>query len=786
MTGSLFLASVLSAATVLLDFEDPSALVIHPRPRWGWHEGTLAITNAYASTGRHSFYFGSPREAPATAGYACTTLELKAGVDFTKYDRAMICYFHAGDAGDSVRATFRGEGIRAQADLRLPAYDIGRWIFPLKWQGKDGVRPTCVDKLDLVTGHPKNLSLFVDRVMLLEKGEPDPVDPISMTAEQREGARRARETDRIRIAAEAAEKERRRLVRQRAFREALATSCRAAGLPTDRMLLGKATSMDQVRPRETDVRLAAAARDLSLRLARGEHESFQLLVMSADGRPLKGVRVRAEVEGLTNIACTAVGYVNATNETCYRQAYCVPTNAPAGYARLSRRTPLGWYADPLPPFLRAADVAPLDVQSFWVRVRCPADASAGVHRGTLTVEAEGEPARKLPFAVRVNGFALPKASPLPLAVTFGPMVFTSVEQMGTEGVRRFEAIRRNPSAPVNLWKRREAEWGATLADYYITMSSIYHSSASLPHRETLKRLRDEGRLGNFCLGYYGAVTSDAPAVVEAWRARTLPRLRRNLEDAKELGIEKLGYIYGCDEAVPAKFDGVARAVAILKDEFPDVPVATTAVDDCYGTTNQLGRMDWFMPLTRHYFPETAETARRQGRQVWWYVACGEHPPWANLFVESLPSEGRLLMGAQAWRMKTQGFLYYEMTIWQTARPMTAAEGPFTSWPATTWQPSKAYDGDGTWIYCGEDGVPVPTIRLENFRDGLEDYAYLKLLREKYAARTDKSDAWAKAAEAALAIPADVMVDMKTYTDDPVRVLAWRDRMADLIEAASGK
>ena len=83
------------------------------------------------------------------------------------------------------------------------------------------------------------------------------------------------------------------------------------------------------------------------------------------------------------------------------------------------------------------------------------------------------------------------------------------------------------------------------------------------------------------------------------------------------------------------------------------------------------------------------------------------------------------MGAQAVRMRPDGFLYYQISVWKGNKCIE--KGPFTDWnPANDLQ----YNGDGSWVCVGPDGIPLPTIRLENFRDGLEDYAYAKLLEEK--------------------------------------------------------
>ena len=73
--------------------------------------------------------------------------------------------------------------------------------------------------------------------------------------------------------------------------------------------------------------------------------------------------------------------------------------------------------------------------------------------------------------------------------------------------------------------------------------------------------------------------------------------------------------------------------------------------------------------------------------------------------------------------------------------------------------------------------------MENLRDGLEDYEYLCLLRsgiEKL--RRQKGDPGLLArAEAVLAVPQSVARAVNDYASDPSHLLAWRTRLADMIE-----
>ena len=97
----------------------------------------------------------------------------------------------------------------------------------------------------------------------------------------------------------------------------------------------------------------------------------------------------------------------------------------------------------------------------------------------------------------------------------------------------------------------------------------------------------------------------------------------------------------------------------------------------------------------------------------------------------------------------------------TIEPITS--GPFTSWSPEGW---GDYAGDGNIVACGPGGRPLSTQRLENFRDGLEDFAYVKLVEAKYG-RTVK-------------VPEAIMRSMTDYTDDPADVRKWRSQMAEAL------
>lgn len=85
-----------------------------------------------------------------------------------------------------------------------------------------------------------------------------------------------------------------------------------------------------------------------------------------------------------------------------------------------------------------------------------------------------------------------------------------------------------------------------------------------------------------------------------------------------------------------------------------------------------------------------------------------------------------------------------------------------------------------------NGEPVPTIRLENFRDGLEDYAAVLELERRLNESDAAGDAAAgrrEAARAALTVPEELVHSLTEFSRDSAVLLAWRRRLDDLIEAA---
>ena len=803
---AILLSAQVDASTIVADFEAESDL---GALRWASQPpgASLVRDGSFASTGTTSLKFECPAWAKGAPEWPA--FEWKPAVrNWKPYDRLVVDVVNPTDASPYF-ALFVSDGkVPFRESLihrfEVPERGFKRCVIPLAGL-PDRVDRGDISILHFFTERPAApVRIHLDRIALLEPGEALPEPPAAFlrqvvaleagqVARAREiaaaaltkappGAIRRRLEETVARAGEikaaldrgphnlseleTMSEEARSLpgkVRRWMDVERFQKECLAAGQPADGLLVGHATSMEKILPRDAPISLKPAAR-ITLSAARYEKESFQIVVVPVAG-PLRNVRIgSADLKGpdgsvfpASGIQCDVVGYVKTTSVPPYGSPH------------------VGWWPDPILGFLGAVDIQPGDLQSFWIRVSVPENQRPGLYQGTLEISADGTSTRKIPIEIRVRGFSLPKQSPLPVAITFAP----SDHPMPATAAAQAE-WRKSPAYPVNAWQKHKLRWADFLADYYINFDSLYRTGP--PDFEVLRQLHGQGRLETFNLGIFDGVSRDPEQA-----AKTLEGLREAYRTAKNLGILDHAYIYGFDECQADQFPLLEKTAQTLRKEFPGVLLMTTSYDHSFGCDTVVKSIDAWCPLTPKFDPAQAAKARAAGKQVWWYICCGPAHPHANMFIEFPAIEGRLLMGAMTAKQRPDGFLYYQTSIWNSRNPITS--GPFTDWDPQSW---TTYHGDGSWTCVGPDGIPVPTIRLENFRDGLEDYAYFRILGETLRAATEDGAAtpgrtrWMEDARAALAVPDDLVRSMTDCSRDPAKLAAWRDRMADLIEQAGPK
>ena len=131
-------------------------------------------------------------------------------------------------------------------------------------------------------------------------------------------------------------------------------------------------------------------------------------------------------------------------------------------------------------------------------------------------------------------------------------------------------------------------------------------------------------------------------------------------------------------------------------------------------------------LTDYEVQEAHTYQLQTGSPVWWAFTDRDKPPFANPAVIDRPGLDARLLPSLAWLDRVDGLYYAQVVDWDSD-------------PWTTPFSNDLSNGDGFLFYppnndslgydpCeGESNRLIPSIRLELFREGLEDYAYLYLL-----------------------------------------------------------
>jgi hypothetical protein len=383
--------------------------------------------------------------------------------------------------------------------------------------------------------------------------------------------------------------------------------------------------------------------------------------------------------------------------------------------------PTGWVPDALVPHRGPVRVPARQNRGIWVDIYIPRDAPAGVHRGTLTVAVDGQPcalpACTLPIALEVLPVAVPDTAPVK-TMLWATAVAT--DEPARVMPRYFADYRQAPPAALDAIRRRHHHLARR---YRVTLIGTERE----PSEELGERLT--GAAFSRAAGYAGpgqGVGQDVcgihvyggkltPAEARGWRAWL---------DAHAPGID--AFLYVVDEpSDPAAIPGYNRVAA---DAEPIDAFVTTPYDARYD------QFDVFAALPSHHGRADA-AARAAGKPFWVYN--GVRPYSGSFAIDDVAISPRV----NPWIQHAHGvprWFYWEATYYEDFQGGRSHIDVFRDTPSFTNRHGDRVHGDGLLMYPGRDhlfpgsdlGVdrPLPSIRLANWRRGVQDVAYLQLVR----------------------------------------------------------
>ncbi len=505
--------------------------------------------------------------------------------------------------------------------------------------------------------------------------------------------------------------------------------------------------------------------------ARNEYESFQLVVMpfGDDIKNLKiGLSDLVNVDGSRipskNINVSLVDY----NWIDWQAAYVADK---------------GWHPDPLIPAKEPITVpGSIICQPFWITVYVPPDTPAGLYEGTVSARSSNGESLTLEIHFRVWDFTLPVESHLKthswddLDMLAG---FYNLEEYPLEWYLRFcDLLLKNRMNP------------GSAGTHYVDQTPDASGNYDFTQVEKVLQYGLERGLSRFSIiqlkkgPYEPEEAEKVYAFIEAY-AKFL-REKKWMDQA---------LIELWDEPTSLEWTGVkARAERIRKID-PDLRLQLFAEGGPYVFWEEQSKKYGLQDLIDIWAPwklvESPET-QAAGDEIWTYFCTLARGVAPNFYIDR-PAIYQRLIAWYCWMYGVDGFEHWSTTyFWRNVKkgkPMSE-KWPNAGWDSRTYH---FYNGEGQLIYPGPDGWPLPSIRLEIFRDSMEDYEYLNILNElleKTPGKTD--DPYHQSARQLLMVdeymlkkyPMEVK-DTQEHTirfpDQPERILDVREKIATTIE-----
>ncbi|NOY75350.1 MAG: DUF4091 domain-containing protein [Kiritimatiellaeota bacterium] len=527
--------------------------------------------------------------------------------------------------------------------------------------------------------------------------------------------------------------------------------------------------------------------------ARNEYEGFQLIVLSSK-KTLKNIRL--EISDLVNRKTNSrIGVRNIKYNV-------------VGYVKTDK----GVWPDPLFDE-KTFTIEAGKIQPVWVTVYVPETAPPGDYEGFINVKPANSHSTKIKVSVKVRNFTLPREFHLKTDFWLHwryIKLFAHLDKVTFEEYKKYCDILTShrisyadngSSALVKAFIEPDGSisFDFSVADQYLEYymsknpnalnvsfyecgGAFFRYFANLPVRE---RTTGKSRI----LRYKRFSPEHRKIVIQYLRDYT--------NHLKEKGwYDNKAYIKVFDE--PNKRKGqyayVKKTYGLIKDAVPDLKrlIAINSI----AAPELIGYIDIWCPKIQRYNSLFYALRKRAGDEIWWYV-CGWQKNYPDFDI-GLPAISHRILFWLSWKYNISGVLYYGVNYWSRKNYTNYENGPY---PYKKTPSSYPYDGGGYLLYPGRKG-PLSSVRLEVIRDGLEDYEYFFLLKEKIAElEREKPKGYQKLlkeSKSVMNIP-NQLVDLPglvpglipnpaqtlPYPDDPEKLYNAREKIATQIEKING-
>jgi hypothetical protein len=503
---------------------------------------------------------------------------------------------------------------------------------------------------------------------------------------------------------------------------------------------------------------ANKAQGVQISAARNEHEPFQLVLRPA--KTLSGVKVTPR---------TLVGPGGAK-----LPAWAISVRS---VEYVSVIEPTSWdvepgdYPDPLPEFTSVN--APRGVNTpIWITVNVPPKTAPGLYKGVIDISASGMKTLSVPLSVKVRNFELPTVSTLRTA--FGCSMDRVAQYQGmstTDDWRKLVDLYNT-----DFWRHRVSPYRPWEA--YRIKGSVENGRLKLDFSDFDIAIQKFFPMFNsFMLPGFGMGDTAGMDFGDNYEQLKIEYMRAVTEHLAAKGQIAKGYNYIMDEPTEDQYKAVREAAELCRMADQRIKVLLTEqVEDAL-----VGSVDIWVPVLPAYDEARSKARQAKGEEVWWYVCCGPHHPYPNYFIDYPAIDHRILPWI-TWRYGVNGILYWDTTYWR--------DNPWeTAMSYTLDGKGKWGNGDGKLLYPAvrkpsDKPVakgPVPSIRWEMIREGIEDYDYFRILQDRLNTHQGKSTPEVLKAQEALKLVESCATSRTEYARDPAKIESVRAKVADAIE-----
>ena len=266
---------------------------------------------------------------------------------------------------------------------------------------------------------------------------------------------------------------------------------------------------------------------------------------------------------------------------------------------------------------------------------------------------------------------------------------------------------------------------------------------------------------------------------------------------EEMGWLGRDYVYWFDEPNTENYPFVREGMEIIHRSAPKITRFITEhrpgpdiMDVSEISCTVIGQLD----------PDVIADLVAKGREFWSYVCCCPKAPYLSLFIDHDAINMRMWLWL-SYKYEMKGILVWSANYWNssTASPENYLQNPWEdpmSYTVGYGLPSGKQNGwgngDGRFFYPPNRDPnnhskkflegPVPCLRLENIRDGIEDYEFLLLLEKEIKNPTGKNRKKIREAQKLLALPASLVTGPTDYNKDPQALIQYRIKVGELLHA----